>query len=253
MDQLQVLESKVGQMKTYYSMVDIDDKASYGPETISFSKWSDLNSKYKVAGTFNYRVNWFKSGDNSVNRMGANVKLFLNPEQSMDFTVRPELEGKNRQGADWVVFDIDYRSILGIHKTNDDSFISVEYNQNPDLYIGKNNSEERTNRNDHLKRVFKGYNNFIYAVFDQNNNEISSNEYTIEKDNEGLKFITTGAASSNNNVIKFYLNEKFKEENLPYTEINGSSNISYTTFFSDKKIPFIMYDRDRNTIKKCEL
>ena len=50
-----------GQMKTYYSIVDIDDTASYGPETISFSKWSDFDSKYKVAGTFNYRVNWYRS------------------------------------------------------------------------------------------------------------------------------------------------------------------------------------------------
>ena len=37
-------------------------------------------------------------------------------------------------------------------------------NQNPDLYLGKNNGEERTNRNDHLQRIFKGYNDFIFKT-----------------------------------------------------------------------------------------
>lgn len=232
-----------GQMRTYYSIVDIDDKASYGPETISFSRWSDWDTKYKVAGTFNYRVNWYRSGDDSVKNMGANVKLFLDPENPMDFSVRDELSGKNRQGSDWVVFDIDYRSILGIHKTNEENLITVEYDQNPELYLGKNNGEERTNRNDHLQRIFKGYDEFIYSVFDSNGNEISSDEYTIIKDNDNLKFVTTGSASLSGNTIKFYLNERFKEENLPYTEIKGTQNISYTTFFEGKKIPFVMYDR----------
>lgn len=55
------VEEQGGSRKTYYSMVDIDDRASFGPETISFSKWTNWDSKYKTAGTFNYRVNWYNS------------------------------------------------------------------------------------------------------------------------------------------------------------------------------------------------
>ena len=99
--------------------------------------------------------------------MGANVKLFLDPENPIDFNVRDVLNGKNRQSADWVVFDIDYRSILGIHEADKNSLIKVDYEQNPNLYIGKNDGEVRTNRNDHLQRIFKNY-DFVYSVFDSN-------------------------------------------------------------------------------------
>ena len=229
-------ETSVWNRKTFYSLVDIDDTASYGPETISFNKWVDWESKYKVAGTFNYRVNWYEDGNNSVDAMNANVKLFLNP--------------KNRKGADWVVFDINYKSILDIHHANIENLIVCEYDiENLPLYIGRNDGEIRTNRSVHLKRIFENF-NFIYSVFDQNGNELPTSGYTITKNLQSLRYDITGLATNQNNTIKFYLNEKFKLNNLPYSVQNGSSIISYMDFFKEKLIPFVMYDRSGDKLKE---
>lgn len=83
--------------KTFYSIVDIDDQTSYGPETLSINKWIDFDSKYKIGGDFIYKVNWRRDGNVSMNKMDAKVKLFLNVNTPMDFIVDPSLDGSNRQ------------------------------------------------------------------------------------------------------------------------------------------------------------
>ena len=148
--------------------------------------------------------------------MGANVKLFLDPENPIDFDVRNALNGKNRQGADWVVFDIDYKSILDIHQANIDNLIIAEFNEDKTLYIGRNDG-----------------------------NEISTSDYTITKNISNLCYDLSGAASNSSNIVKFYLTENFKNEDIPYYEVNGSSKITYIAFFTNKLIPFVLYDRTR--------
>lgn len=244
------VREEIGQRKTYYSMVDIDDQTGNGPETISIQKWTDFDSKYRIGGTFNYRVNWYEKNNNITDkRMGASVYLFLDVDNPQQFVVREALEGKNRRGQDWVVFDIDMKSILGKYEINKNNLITLDVNiNNAGSEFAENSGETVLKRSDHLKNIFQNF-NFVYGVY-KNGQEQPASGYTITKDLENLKYKFTGTAKSSSNIVKFFINEKFKEENLPYIEINGKSEIDYISLFSGKLIPFVMYDFNGDKIEE---
>lgn len=212
----------------------------YGPETLSVQKWINFESNYKNGGKFTYKVNWRRDGNVRMDKLGADIKLFLNSKDVRDFVVKPDLNGVNRLDEDWYAFNITLDPILGKKPINENNLICVDIPFSSLQYTIDNDKNIITYKKNHHKEIFKIY-DFYIEVFDKDDNKIDENLYSINKNISNFSYEISGVATTSSNKIKFYLNKDFKNNNVIFFETDGKNTISFKDIFYDKNIPFLMY------------
>lgn len=266
----------------YFSNVDIDDKRSYGPETISVIHWTDLDNQNAVNTTFKYNVNWYKdsrvAGTPPVSSINANVSLFVDPENPKTFTYPQTLDTINREGHNWHVFELDVLSVYDSYEIPQNNLLTTEFiNENVQSYLKYyQNFEEYEDFNEYYYKVFSY--NFLIKIFNQNNEDVT-NLFEIGKihfvDKRNYKrsfyyFDNPNNISTNNLTIKLFLNEKYERLGIEYfstTFIDISSSDYYdendkriskskclhsNKIFNKKFIPFEMYGYDDEKVENVK-
>ena len=265
----------------YFSNVDIDDKVSYGPETISVIHWTDLANENAINTTFKYDVNWYKDGKSDVNSINANVSLFVDPENIRSIKFPAEYDTINRSGKNWHVFELDVVSVYDTQEIDENAFIKStfvndNFESNLDVFT---NFEEYESLDHYYYKLFKNF-DFVIDIVDSSNKNVTSS-FTIEKialnDNRNsnksfYSFATTLSSSKANNCkINFYLSDSFKEKNIVYysesyknlnsdyyyynengEHISKNKCISASNIFRDKYVPFKMIAYNDEEIKNVK-
>lgn len=264
----------------YFSNVDIDDKVSYGPETISVTHWTNLANEHAINTTFKYDVNWYKDGKSDVNSINANVSLFVDPENIRTIKFPAEYDTINRSGKNWHVFELDVVSVYDTQEIDENAFIKStfvndNFESNLDVFT---NFEEYESLDHYYYKLFKNF-DFVIDIVDSSNKSVTSS-FTIEKialnDNRNsnksfYSFATTLSSSKANNCkINFYLSDSFKEKNIIYysesyknlnsgyyynengEHISKNKCISASNIFRDKYVPFKMIAYNDEEIKNVK-
>ena len=267
---------------SYFSNVDIDDKRSYGPETISVIHWTDLDNQNAVNTTFKYDVNWYKDsrvpGTPPVSSINASVSLFVDPENPKTFSYPKALDTINREGYNWHVFELDVLSVYDNYEIPQNNLLTTEFiNENVQSNLKYyQNFEEYENFSDYYYKLFSY--NFLIKIFNQNNEDVTNSFeigkiYLVDKRNYRRSFYyfdNPNNINTNNLTIKLFLNEKYERLGIEYFStafnsiysayyyddnnnyISKSRCLQSDTIFNKKFIPFEMYGYDDEKVENVK-
>ena len=226
--------------ETYFSIVDIDDKMSYGPETISINYWTDINANYyddnKINTLFKYDVNWFKNGneetnkDITVNSLGASVHFFIDPTNTETIIYPPDLDTQNRKGQNWHVFELDILSTYDRFPLNENDYIISKYVNDdaiadPSYYII---NEEWISLNEYYYNILKNY-NFVFKIVDDKNNDLSK-YFLVNSINHKYKY-----SNNSNEYYSFFYVTPNKDESYCIIKNSKNPDVNGNYFYNDKQ------------------
>lgn len=238
---------------SYFSNVDIDDKRSYGPETISVIHWTDLDNQNAVNTTFKYDVNWYKDsrvpGTPPVSSINASVSLFVDPENPKTFSYPKALDTINREGYNWHVFELDVLSVYDNYEIPQNNLLTTEFiNENVQSNLKYyQNFEEYENFSDYYYKLFSY--NFLIKIFNQNNEDVTNSFeigkiYLVDKRNYRRSFYyfdNPNNINTNNLTIKLFLNEKYERLGIVY--FSTAFNSIYSAYYYDDNNNYISKSR----------